>query len=233
MSVAIDTRQLTGEKVHSLETQVRLTLCPILPIDEVMAHKRHLVETSRYGIWKSRYLAWIPISHARITDYLYYHWGLTIAYFILAFGGGAYLGWNIGLATGIFVAPLVLGLIVGVVVSVLADLLLKSYSILERQEWADAYTMSGRYWMRIPFSYFDDDFFVSFFSMPDEIRARANRLRRSLYGTGAEIHVETFGRDPLISVTRGSETIYFGAWNTGTKLDDFGVPPRYLKAKAF
>lgn len=233
MSVAINTRQLTGEQVHSLETQVRLARCPILPIDEIVAHKRHLVETSRSGIWKSRYLAWITISHARITNYLYYHWGLAIVYFILAFGGGAYLGWNVGLATGIFVAPLVLALVVGVVVSVLADLILRSYSILERYEWADAYTRSGRYWMTIPFSWFDDDHFVSFFSMPDEIRAGANRLRRALHGTGADIHVEVFGRDPLIAVTRGSETVYFGAWNTDTNLDNFGAPPQYLKAKAF
>lgn len=223
MRIVDEIRQGAGMEGTSLLSDVSRIGLAVLPTDEVLGHKRYLAATSRQGIWKNRYLSAIPSGHARITDSIIYHLGRMLIYCLVAFWGGAYLGWSWGPTTGLF-ASLLTATVVGFLSLAFAYFFLMSFDMLERREWADPYTRSARYWREISFSYFEDEFFVSLFSMPDEIQERARRLERSLYDTGVKIYVEIFGRDSFIYVTRGSEIVYFGAWNTGTRLDHIGRP---------
>lgn len=226
MTIAIDAGHWVGKKVLSLEDQVRLAGIPVLPFDEVMAHKRDYATANRYGIWRSCYLWVIPVAHARIIDYFSYRPLAMIAYLILAGAFGGWFGWGVGAAAEAYLAPLWVAVIAGFVAICIAFFALESYDILERSGWADQYTMSGMYWRKIHYSYFEMGKFVSsFISMPEGIRLQALELQRSLDSTGAKIYVEVFGRDPLIYVVRDNEKVYFGAWNTGTRLDNYGGTP--------
>lgn len=218
MSVAIDARQLMGAEVLSLEDHVRRAGVPVLPFSEVMAHKRDFAAASRTGIWRHFYLWVIPVSHAKFTDYvLVQAAGLMFLGVIVALCCGGYLGGMIGFKYGLYLTlplPIIAGAILGLFFAFglfFWDEVVASYG------WAENYWNSGRYWQKTLVRFNDKS--SSGTALPEYILNRTANLQRSLVGTGAEIHVESFGRDPLISVSLGSEVVYFGAWNTGTKLD--------------
>lgn len=204
-----------GNAYLSLEQLVSAHRIPIVPIDVALAHKQHLIEMSRYGI----FLFFGPILYAigAILDFFFnktVRRALGTTIFLLVTLVTTMIGGFFGPSeptTIVSVMQLTFWTIAAVFAIIVGHTMLRMFFF----EYADASTVWERQPVRGKHGY------LYLESVPDHLH---DRIKRAASIPDAEVQIERFSIDPLVLVTRRTglfvETVYIGGWATGNPLID-------------
>lgn len=196
---------------------------PVISNEQILKHEKATLRQSRVGIWK--WLWVIPLVFVRIQDLMignlppgcavlnrseYFRLTrpvvMTLIVLALLFAG-----------LGFYLTGSLIGLIPGVIIGLILPfgLVHLVQKHLPNSGGTEQFLQAGRYWQDVTYKLYEDHGRV-----PARIRARVEVIRTLFADPLTSILVRRFAGDPLIFVVVNQERICFGAWDTGTELDE-------------